>query len=128
MFNAPDIAKLLLRITLGCLILLHGINKLIHGIGGIEAMVAQHGIPAFFAFGVYIGEVVAPLMIILGISTRVGAGLIAFNMFIAILLVHLGQLAQLGPHGGWAIELQAMFLVTAIAIALLGPGRWRLHS
>lgn len=118
-----DIAKLILRLTLGILILLHGIAKLQHGIGPIEGMVAGMGLPGFFAYGVYVGEVLAPVLLIVGFHARIGAALIAVNMVIAILLAHTGELASLNQTGGWALELQGMFLFTAVALALLGPGR-----
>lgn len=118
-----DIAKLILRLTLGVLILLHGIAKLLHGIGPIEGMVTGLGLPGFFAYGVYVGEVLAPLLLIVGFYARIGAALIAINMVVAILLVHTGELTILTQTGGWALELQGMFLFTAVALALLGPGR-----
>lgn len=83
------------RIVLGLLILLHGIAKLRHGLGPIEEMVAAHGMPSFVAYGVLVGEVVAPLMLLLGLYARIGALLIAINMLFALALVHMGQLVQL---------------------------------
>lgn len=126
--HQPDTGKLILRLTLGLLILLHGIAKIINGVGGIEGMLASQGLPAFFAWGVLVGEVLAPLMIILGFHTRLGAGLIAINMVVAILLAHRGELYQLTSSGGWALELQGMFLFTALALVFTGPGRFRVHS
>jgi putative oxidoreductase len=123
-----NIAKLILRVTLGVLILLHGIAKLTGGIGGIMGMVTSAGLPAFFAYGVYIGEVFAPLLVILGWYSRLGGAIIAINMLFAIGLVHRPELFSLGRGGGWAIELQGMFLFTAIAVALLGPGRFSLNQ
>jgi len=119
-----DLARLLLRLVLGILILLHGWAKVRHGIGGIEAMLAMRGLPAFLAWGVYIGEVLAPLLLIAGIYTRVAAALVAINMLVAVALVHMGHLSQLTANGGWRLELQAMFLAAAIAILLLGAGRY----
>ena len=60
---------------------------------------------------------------IAGFYARVGAWLIAVNMLFALWLAHAGQVMQLNEQGGWAIELQAMFLFGAIAAALVGPGR-----
>ena len=119
-----DAAKLILRLVLGILILLHGISKMTHGIGGIVAMVHEHGWPGFTAYFVYIGEVVAPILLIAGIFTRLGGLLIAINMLVAFLLVHHSQLFTLNGQGGWQLELQGMYLFTAIAIALLGAGRF----
>ncbi|MCK7543625.1 DoxX family protein [Marinobacter bryozoorum] len=123
-----DLGKLILRLTLGGLLLFHGISKLLNGTGFIEGLLASHGIPAFFAYGVFIGELLAPLMVILGYHTRIGALLIAFNMLVAIALVHTQELLKLGGNGGWALELQGFFLFTALALIFLGPGRYKLKN
>jgi putative oxidoreductase len=119
-----DAGKLILRLGLGVLILLHGIAKLFSGIEGITAMVTGAGLPAWVAYGVYIGELAAPLMVIAGWYARIGAGVIAVNMVFALLLAHQSQFLALGPAGGWALELQGMYLFTAVAVACLGPGRY----
>ncbi len=49
-----DLGKLVLRVSLGVLILLHGLFKLQNGIDGIIGMLASHGLPALLAYGVYI--------------------------------------------------------------------------
>ncbi|AZT82133.1 DoxX family protein [Marinobacter sp. NP-4(2019)] len=128
MLDNADLGKLIIRLTLGGLMLFHGIAKLIHGTGFIEGQLASLGIPAIFAYGVFIGELLAPLMVILGYQTRIGALLIAFNMLVAIALVHGHELLALGSSGGWALELQGFFLFTAIALVFLGPGRYKLKN
>jgi len=122
-----DIGKLLLRVVLGVLFLLHGIAKIKGGVGPIEGMITGAGLPGFLAYGVYIGEVLAPLLLIVGFYSRIAAVVIAFNMVVAIALAHAKEIFQLGPQGGWALELQGMFLFTAIAIALIGPGRFSIN-
>jgi putative oxidoreductase len=119
-----DIGKLVLRVTLGVLVLLHGIAKLRGGMGGIVDMVEAQGLPSVLGYGVLVGEVLAPLMLIAGFHARIGAVLVAINMLVAIALVHMGELGALNGQGGWALELQGMFLAAAIALALLGPGRF----
>lgn len=119
-----DLARLILRVTLGVLILLHGIAKLKGGVGLIEGMLQAHGVPGFFAYAALIGEVLAPLMLLIGFHARIGAVLVAVNMLVAVFLAHMGQLGQFNAQGGWALELQGMFLASAVAIALLGPGRY----
>jgi len=121
-----DTAKLLLRLALGLLILLHGISKIRGGPGFILDVVEKAGLPHPFGYLVYVGEVLAPLLVILGLWTRAAALVIAINMVVAILLVHTGQLLQLSPEGGWALELQGLYLAVPIAIALLGAGRYSL--
>lgn len=126
MNHYDDAAKLVLRLTVGILILMHGLFKLSNGVGGIVNMVTAQGWPAFFAYGVYLGEVVAPVLLILGVFTRPAALLIAINMLVAVVLAHKGQLTSMTSSGGWALELQGMFLFSALVIALQGAGRYSL--
>ncbi|MCD2511143.1 DoxX family protein [Comamonas endophytica] len=114
----PRAAITLLRITLALLLLFHGWAKITQGIGGIEKMVASHGLPSWLAYGVYLGEVVAPLLLLIGVWVVPAALIVAGNMLVALLLVHTGQFLSIGNTGGWALELQAFFIVTALAVAL----------
>ena len=123
-----DLGKLILRLALGLLILLHGIGKLRGGVAPIELMLAAHGLPTYLAWGALIGEVLGPILLIAGFYARIGAALIAINMLTAFALAHVAQLGQLNQQGGWALELQGMFLFTAIALALLGPGRYSVNG
>ena len=122
-----DFGKLILRLTLGILFLLHGIAKIKGGIGPIEGMVTGAGLPGVFAYGVFIGEVLAPILVIVGFYSRIAALVIVVNMLFAIGLAHMNDLFAIGKTGGWALELQGMFLFTAIAIALIGPGRYSIN-
>ncbi len=122
------LGKLLLRITLGVCILLHGVAKLQGGVDGIVQGVTAIGLPGFVAYGVYVGEVLAPLLLIIGWFARIGAALIAVNMIFAIAIAHAADLFKISEHGGWALELQGMFLMTAIALALMGPGRFSINE
>jgi putative oxidoreductase len=119
-----DLGKLVLRLVVGILVLLHGIAKIRYGIGGIADMVRGAGMPGAVAYLVYIGEIFAPLLVIFGVWTRPAALVIFVNMIVAIFLAHSGDLLSLNKTGGWAIELQAMYLFGALAIALLGAGRY----
>ncbi|VXB83001.1 DoxX family protein [Massilia sp. 9I] len=121
-----DAGKLLLRALLAIILLFHGISKLMGGIGPIQGMLAGAGLPAVFGYGVYIGEVVAPLLMLVGQFTRAAALVVAINMVVAVLLAHTAQFFTMNQTGGWALELQAMFFGTALAIALLGAGRYSL--
>jgi putative oxidoreductase len=121
--------KLILRVTLGGLILLHGINKLINGIDGLDGLLTAAGLPVWFKYGVYFGEVVAPLALIAGYYARIGAWLVAVNMLFAIGLAHWNELFMLeAQSGGLVNEKQYMFLFSAIALALIGPGRYAFNQ
>jgi putative oxidoreductase len=122
-----DLGKLVLRLTLGILMILHGIPKLTGGVAGIAGMLQNAGLPGVLAYGVYVGEILAPLLVILGFYARVGAVVIVVNMLFAIGLVHMKDLFVLTKTGGWGIELQAFFLFTALCVALIGPGRYAIN-
>jgi putative oxidoreductase len=117
--------KLVVRLTVGVLTLFHGVAKILHPgtLDFIGGRLAAIGIPEALAFGVYVGEVIAPLLVIAGVYSRVGGLLIVINMLFAIGLAHAGDLLSLTEHGGWQIELQAFYLFGGLAVMLLGSGR-----
>ena len=121
--------KLILRLALGLMLLMHGIHKLTGGIGYLDGMLANAGLPAFLKYGVYIGEVIAPLALIAGYYARVGAWVVAVNMLFAIALVGAHDMFVLNPKtGGMALELEYFYLFSAIALALIGPGRYAVNQ
>lgn len=122
-----DIGKLILRLMLGILMLLHGYAKIVNGVGGIGSSLVNAGLPGWVAYGVYVGEVIAPILIILGFYARIGGLIIVINMIFAIALVHASQVFDLGKSGGWALELQGFFLFTALALAFTGPGKFAIN-
>jgi putative oxidoreductase len=120
-----DTGKLIVRLTVGGLMLFHGVAKIMHpeSLDFIGGMLTANGLPAFIAYGVYIGEVLAPLMVIAGYQARVGGLIMAVNMLVALFLAHTGDVFSLSQHGGWAIELQMFYLLTSVAVVFLGSGR-----
>ncbi|WLI90749.1 DoxX family protein [Massilia sp. R2A-15] len=124
--NFDDTSKLVLRAALAIMLLFHGYAKLTGGIGFVGDMLAKAGAPAALGYLVYVGEVIAPLMILAGVFTRPAGLVVAINMMVAVLLVHTGQVFTINQTGGWALELQGMYFVAAVAVALLGAGRYSL--
>ena len=121
--ESDDLGKLVLRLTLGVLMLFHGAHKILTGIDPIRGMIAAHHLPDFVAYFVYLGEVVAPALIVLGLFTRLGGLLVVIDMIVAIVLVHTGMLMGTDPKtGGYVLELQAFYLFGALAATLLGAG------
>ncbi len=117
----------MLRLGLGTIMLFHGIFKVTHGVAWIAGPLGGVGLPAWLAYGVYVGEILAPVLVILGLWARPAALIIAFDMFMAIFLARRGDVAKISPMGGgWAIELEVMLLAAALAIALAGSGRYGL--
>lgn len=127
--NNDAAGKLVLRLSVGVLMLFHGMGK-IPPAGTIDFLgskLAAVGIPEFIAYGVYIGEILAPLMIIAGLYCRAGAALIVINMLFAIGLVHMADIFALTDHGGWRLELQGFYLFSALAIVLSGSGKYAIR-
>lgn len=127
-FLSTDNGLLILRLTLGLLMLLHGIDKITGGVSGLSGLVSSKGLPGFIAYGVYIGEVVAPLMMIVGYRARLGALIFALNMLIATLLAHSDDILSLTKHGGWGVELQGLYMFGALAVACLGAGAYAVST
>ena len=117
-----DLGKLILRIAVGGLMIGHGINKIANGIGGIEGMLDAKGLPTWIAYGVYVGEIVAPALLIVGFQTRLAALVLAGNMVMAVYLAHMDDLFKLAGSGAPALELQLFYFLGAVAILLLGSG------
>lgn len=120
-----DTGKLVLRLSVGGMMLFHGIAKILHpaSLEFISGMLTANHLPGILAYGIYIGEVVGPLMVIVGYQARVGGLLIAVNMIFALFLAHSGDFFSLSEHGGWAIELQMFYLLSAVAVVFLGSGK-----
>jgi len=122
-----DAGLLVLRFAIGGLLLLHGIYKITHGVGWIAGPLGGVGLPPWVAYGVYIGEVLAPVLLILGLWVRPAALVIVIDMFMAIFLARRADVGKINPMGGGlAIEVEMLFLLGALALALAGGGRFGL--
>ena len=124
--HSDDVGKLLVRLTTGILMLFHGVAKVMKPdtLDWIGQQLGNYGLPSFIAYGVYVGEIVAAIMIIVGIYTRLGGLLIVINMIFAMILAHSDELFSLGDHGQWAIELQVFYLMMGVAVIFLGSGKY----
>lgn len=122
------VGLVLLRTYLSLAMLFHGYAKVVTGIDQAIWLVTGTGLPAFFAYGVYVGEVLAPALLLVGAYVRWSALVIAFNIVVAVGLEHHGQFTSLTKNGGWALELQGFYFVVAIAVAMtahLARVEWR---
>jgi len=128
MFQNSDIGKLIIRLSLGILMLFHGVDKIRNGIGGVKHLVTKAGLPEFLAYGVYVGEVLMPIFIILGLYARVASVVVGFTMVFAIFLAYGGALFALGKHGAPVIELPLFYLILCVSVFFLGSGRYALNS
>ena len=122
--KTADIGKLILRVSLGVLVLLHGIGKLISGPEFVLKVVGAAGLPTALGYLVYLGEIIAPMLLIVGLWSRMAALIVAASLAVAVLLVMPEQIFALADTGGWAIELEGIYVFAAIAVAFLGAGRY----
>lgn len=123
----PDLGLLILRIAVGALMLLHGIAKL-GDVSFIEGMLSAKGLPSILAYGVYITEIVAPLLIVVGYRTRLAASVFIFGTLFAFFLVHTADLFLLNENGGWQLELLGLYTFGALTLFLTGGGKMALSS
>ena len=123
-----DIGKLILRFSISGLMLFHGFSKLFNGIDGVKFLVTNAGLPEIVAYGVYLGEVIFPILIILGLFTRISSLFFALTMVFAIFLAHSSDIFTLGKTGGLVIELPLIYLLGAISLMFIGAGKYSLDA
>ena len=123
-FHNSDLSKLILRLTCGGLLFMHGSHSAIHGIQHVKDMVSAAGLPEFIAYGNLIGEGVAPIFLIAGFKTRIAALIIASNMLMSVLIAHRDIMFSRNDFGGWMIELNVFYFMIALAVFFTGAGRY----
>ena len=123
-----NLGLLIMRLGVGGLMLLHGISKIFGGIDAVKHILESSGIPAFLAYGVYVGEVIAPIMILIGFRTRLAAAVMALSCFVAAATYHPGGIFSLNETGGWSLELIGLYLIGSMALFFTGAGRYALSS
>ncbi|SEA26875.1 putative oxidoreductase [Flavobacterium gillisiae] len=127
MSKNTDLGLLILRIAVGALMLLHGIAKL-GDVSFIEGMLSGKGLPSILAYGVYVTEIVAPLLIVVGYRTRLAALVFIFGNLFAFFLVHTAELFLLNDNGGWQLELLGLYLFGALTLFFTGGGKMAASS
>lgn len=126
--KSNDIGLLLIRIAVGILLPFHGISKLIKGIDWINGLLAGIGFPAFIRYGVFIGEIIAPFLLLIGFRTRIAAMFVCFNMFMAVLLAHRNEIFSIKQSGAYSIELDALYFLGALALVFMGGGKFSVST
>jgi len=107
--------------------LAHGILILRNGIGNIEAIMVGHGLPKFFAYGAYLGNLIAPIFLIIGLWTRFWALIIFCMMLFIVLVLFPNLLFTLGKHG-IRLQLHYLYLFGSLTIFFIGGGAFSAKS
>ena len=110
-----NFAPLPLRIIAGIGFMMHGLPKLLD-ISNTQNSFTNMGLPPELAIIIGLLEFIGGLAILLGVFTRIAAGLLAIDMIGAILLVKLSK----GFIDGY--ELDLLYLAIMISLMLTGPG------
>lgn len=124
-----DLGKLFTRLTVAAFMLPHGITKLpfLWGLAQPEATLTKAGLPASLAVLAYVGEILAPLMILLGWRARIGALLVIATMLVALCITVGTGLFGLDTFGGFKGEKAMMYITASLAILCLGSGKYSLE-
>lgn len=124
-YMTDESGKFLLRTSIAILMLFHGFKKLNYGISGVKALVLHAGLPEFLAYGVYMGELIIPFLLIAGLFTRFSALILSSTMGVAIYLGFTDKLLMLDAKtGGPLIELPLLYLLVSLSIVFLGAGKY----
>ncbi len=124
-YTTQDYGAALLRVTLGTLLLSHGLLK-VYGftIPGTVAFFGSMGLPPIAAYLTIFVELAGGTAILLGVFTRLAA-LLSIPLLAGATWVHIGNgWVFSSPNGGW--EFPAFLVATAAVVALQGAGAFAL--
>jgi putative oxidoreductase len=131
--TTDDLSLLILRLTLGGVMLPHGAQKLLGWYGGfgfngtIGSFTQQMGLPWIVAFLIIIGESFGSVGLIVGFLTRIAAFGILLIMIGAIVLVHWPHgffMNWFGKQAGEGYEYHLLAAGISLVLLLYGGGRW----
>lgn len=123
-----DIALLINRITLAGLLLPHGLKKL-EGISVISKWLESVHLPSTLSYGIYLGEIIAPIFILVGLLTRFSAMMVSITMLFSIwfLLSNGAPVFSFNEYGGLHAEINLLFLFLSLSIVFSGPGKFSIQ-
>ncbi len=124
--RTSDYGTTLLRVSLGALLLAHGLLKIfVFTIPGTVGFFAKVGFPGALAYPVIAIEVLGGLMLIAGVYTR-WVALAAVPVLLGATMVHVGNgWVFSNAGGGW--EYPLFWAVALVVQALLGDGAYALR-
>ena len=126
MNNQNDIAALILRVSLGTILIAHGLLKvMVFTLPGTAQFFASVGFPGWMAYPVTGLEILGGALLIGGVATRT-VSLALIPVMLGATSVHFGAGWLFSNEGGgW--EYPVLLTITLVVQALLGPGALRLR-
>ncbi|WP_078592860.1 DoxX family protein [Evansella clarkii] len=112
MADKNEMGAVILRVVLGVVFLAHGLDKIQGGVGNTAAWFDSIGLPGFLAYAVVLIETAGGIALILGLATRIVAGLLAVVLAGAIITVQLSA----GFLGGYAYDLALLAMAVYLFI------------
>jgi putative oxidoreductase len=123
-----DLSWLVIRLTVGGVLLVHGIVKVTGpGIDGFAAGLAKRGLePALpFAYVIFFNETIGAVCLMLGLLTRIVGAMIAIEFLVITFVAHFHNgFGFTNPGGGW--EYPLLWGLVIFAISLRGGGPYSL--
>jgi putative oxidoreductase len=116
------LALLVMRLSLGVIMLVHGYHKVFGGLHHHAQVVAGLGLPAWLGYVSSFTEFLGGLLILAGLFTRVAAFAVCIDLVVAIWKVHLHNgLVGSPDHVGYEFALSAASLAFALIFFGAGP-------
>jgi Predicted membrane protein len=132
LFQTGGFAALVLRLTLGLVMLPHGIQKITHFNNVLYHLQHDYKVPAFLSVIVILVEFIAPILLLAGFAGRVMAGLLVILMIGAVISGnHLQNgffMNWFGNQQGEGFEYHLLAIGIGMVIVMLGSGAWSVDA
>lgn len=126
--NYPNFGLLILRIFLGICVLYHGLFKLKFGIEPVTSLLVNAKIPSFLSYFVYLGEILAPIMIIFGIYTRFASIMLIATSGMILYVAYMDKLLAVTNFGGLMPEIVYLYLGASLCLLFCGGGKFSIKN
>jgi putative oxidoreductase len=120
----PGSALLLLRFIVGLAFIFHGWPK----VTGLAGFAAGAHLPLWLAGIAAYTELIGGALLILGLLTPLAAFFLAFEMLVALVMVHLRAGHPFVNPQGHSFESAILYLFIMLAFLLTGPGAYSLDA
>ncbi len=126
MNNLNDIGLLVLRVSAGLgMLIAHGIPKIMKPEGFIDLLTKMgFPLPKVSAYLAISTETIIPVMIVLGLLTRISSAIAAVNMFVAGIVFHLVMKGD--PFSNY--EKAMLYFVIFLTLAITGSGKYTVEK
>jgi len=131
-FQTGSMVSLILRLTLGGVLLPHGYQKITNFNNVLYHLQHDYQVPAFLSVVAILTEFIAPLLLVVGFRTRIMALLLVLLMTGAIVmgnhLQHGFFMNWFGNQKGEGFEYHLLAIGIGLAIITLGSGKWSVDA